>query len=65
MECEVMPTSVYMTSFGCATPGCINILYDTSGFKRSWKSKTFCNDCIQQRKNEASKRCRVKKNGKN
>ncbi len=59
-----MPLSVYVEEFACATPGCTNILYDVSGFKRSWKSKTFCQFCIKARKNEASKRCRVKKNDK-
>lgn len=57
-----MPVSVYMTSFECATPRCTNILYDKSGFKRSWKSKKYCDNCIKARKNIASKKCRVRKN---
>ena len=61
-----MPSSVYMTSFQCTTPGCTNILYDTSGFKRSWRSKQFCEDCIKRKRDIAIKKCNLrKKNGTN
>ncbi len=59
-----MPISVYVTDYVCITPGCLNILHDTSGFKRSWRSKKYCDDCLLARKAVASKRCKDRANGK-
>jgi len=46
---------VYMESFECATEGCTNRILDTTGFKRSWKSKKFCKPCLISRKNEQAR----------
>lgn len=59
-----MPLSVYVTTYECITEGCHNKLHDSSGYKRSWRSKKFCDDCLLERKAVASKRCRNKSNGK-
>ncbi len=59
-----MPISVYVTQYQCTTLGCSTILYDTSGFKRSWRSKKYCDYCLLARKAVASKRCKDRANGK-